>query len=141
MIDDVIASGEGLEKFRENIAVQGGDAAVCDDPEKLICKDLFSLPVVAVRDGFIDGIDAQTIGTCISQIGGGRTKAEDSIDHAVGYSCAARIGDDVRIGNALGIIHCRRKEDFDRISAKIQAAYSFSEERPPELKLVRAVIS
>ena len=36
-----LESGEALEKFRENIECQNGDAKVCDDPESLFDKNLY----------------------------------------------------------------------------------------------------
>ena len=140
-IEVVLASGEALEKFRENIIVQSGDGDVCSDPEMLICKGLLSKPVVADRDGYISAMDTQAIGTCISEIGGGRRRAEDTIDHAVGYSCEVRIGDTVKKGDPIGLVHCRTQDHFDQINLKLQAAHTISEQRPAELSLVRAVIS
>ncbi|MEP7074293.1 MAG: thymidine phosphorylase [Acidobacteriota bacterium] len=140
-IEGVLASGEALEKFRENIIVQSGDGDVCSEPEKLFCKDLLSKPVNADRDGFVSAMDTQSIGTCISEIGGGRTRADDKIDHAVGYSCEVRIGQSVKRGEPVGVVHCRTQGHFDQINLKLQAAHTISDARPAELSLVRAVIS
>ena len=42
-----------------------------------------------------------------SEIGGGRTKAEDAIDHAVGFACEKKIGDEIKENEILGILYIR----------------------------------
>ena len=45
--------------------------------------------------GFISEIDTFAIGNSIVEIGGGRMKAEDAIDHAVGFACEKKIGEEI----------------------------------------------
>ncbi|MCV4783710.1 thymidine phosphorylase, partial [Escherichia coli] len=42
-------------------------------------------------------------------LGGGRVKAEDSIDHAVGLSLEATTGDFVRAGESFGTVFARNE--------------------------------
>ena len=140
-IDGVLKSGEALEKFRENVEVQNGDPNVCSDPEILLDPSLLSVPVVSDKTGFISGMDTQVIGISICEIGGGRTRAEDTIDHAVGYSCEVKIGEKVEKGQTLGTIFCRNAAQADRIKDKLQAAHLIADEQPAESSLIRAVIS
>jgi pyrimidine-nucleoside phosphorylase len=39
-IQNVISSGEALERFKKNIELQDGDPSICDSPEKLLAKGL-----------------------------------------------------------------------------------------------------
>jgi pyrimidine-nucleoside phosphorylase len=140
-IGEVLSSGVALEKFRENVEVQSGDPRICDDPEMLVCKDLVSVPVVAKTGGFVTGIDTRMLGNSISEIGGGRTKAEDRVDHAVGYSCSVKIGDEIAEGGELGILHCRDQSQASQIVKKLQTAHTIADHRPVKQNLVRAVVS
>jgi len=140
-IDEVLKSGVALEKFRENVEVQSGDPRICDEPEMLFAKDLLSVLVVAETSGFVAGIDTRTMGNSISEIGGGRTKAEDNIDHAVGYSCEVKIGDKVAAGDTLGTVHCRKQDQADQIIKRLQRCYAIDEKMPVKQNLVRAVVS
>ena len=140
-IDGVLKSGEALEKFRENVEVQSGDPNICSDPEMLVDKSLLSVPVISNESGFIAGMDTQMIGTSISEIGGGRTRVEDKIDHAVGYSCEVKIGESVESGQTLGTIYCRNDTQAARIKDKLLAAHLITEEKPTDAALIRAVIS
>ena len=44
---DLIASGQAREKFRQGIALQGGDESVIDDPQRVLPKARFHLNVLS----------------------------------------------------------------------------------------------
>jgi len=81
------------------------------------------------------------MGNSISEIGGGRTRAEDKIDHAVGYSSEVKIGYKVESGDTLGILHCRTREQADQIATKLLNSHIVAAEMPIKQNLVRAVVS
>ena len=135
-----LESGEALEKFEENCSLQGADKTVSDRPEALLTKDLHEYRVTAKSDGFVTDADARTIGEAVVIIGGGRTKAEDEVDHAVGFSCEAKIGDEVRAGDILGILSCRSSADAERVSEKLESAYKINAEPPKRTELVKLAI-
>lgn len=136
-----LASGEALEKFRENLQLQGGDPAVCEKPALLLDDTISEVAVRATDAGFVSAIDALAIGNAIVEIGGGRTKADDKIDHAVGYSCRAVLGDQIRSGDPLGVLFCRDRSQADSIRAKLTAAYKLSpENNQKQPQLIQQVI-
>jgi thymidine phosphorylase len=139
-IQNALASGEALERFRQNIELQGGDPKVCDKPEMLLSKDLVEIPIMAAAAGSIGAIDTYAVGSAICEIGGGRTRAEDKVDHAVGYACTAKIGDKVKKGEAVGILYCHTQNQADWISEKLQNAYKIAKEIPERTKLIRAMV-
>jgi len=140
MIETALGSGDALERFRQNIELQGGDPKICDKPERLLKKGLTEAPVVADRNGFVSDIGTFAVGRAVSDIGGGRVRAEDSVDHAIAYESVKKIGDSVRRGETLGIIHCRRQSQADLIAAKLREAYKISGVKPGATKLVRAAV-
>ncbi|MBX3245085.1 MAG: thymidine phosphorylase [Acidobacteria bacterium] len=135
-----IQNGEALEKFRENCRLQGSGASVCDEPESILTNDLIEHRIVAKTGGFVTEADARSIGEAVVIIGGGRTRAEDTVDHSVGYSCEAKIGDEVRTGDVLGVLYCRRPADADRVSEKLESAYKINAEPPIRSELVKMAI-
>ncbi len=139
-IKTALDSGKALDAFRKNIELQGGDAKICDKPELLLTKGLVKVPITASVSGFISEIDTFLVGNAISEIGGGRVKAEDSVDHAVGYSCIRKLGDHVGKGDELGVIYCRKRNQADVISGKLQNAYKISRAITKTTKLIRAVV-
>lgn len=139
-IKNVMESGEVLEKFRQNIELQSGNAKVCDKPELLLTKGLVEVPILSSQNGYVSDIDTLAIGSAICDIGGGRVKAEDSVDHAVGYACTRKIGDRVQKGEELGIAYCRRKNQAGSVSEKLSSAYKISREIPRTTNLIRATV-
>ena len=137
-ITKALDSGEALAKFRHNIELQGGDPAVCDKPEKLLAKGLHKHKIVCDSDGFVAEVDALAVGESICAIGGGRVKAEDKVNHAVGFESVAKIGTAVRKGDLLGIAYARTAADAKRISEKLLNAYKIAAEIPKIRKLIRA---
>lgn len=99
-----IRSGAALEKLREMIAAQGGDARVIDEPQRLP-QAKFQVSVVAPRAGFVRDVDAMGVALAALRLGAGRAKAEDAVDHAVGVSALVKIGERVEAGAALAVIH------------------------------------
>ncbi|MBV9243123.1 MAG: thymidine phosphorylase, partial [Acidobacteria bacterium] len=135
-----LGSGDALERFRQNIILQGGDPRVCDKPEALLDKSLKKIPVTADRSGYITAIDTHCVGQCIGNIGGGRVKAEDKVDHAVGYSSDVKLGTRVRKGDELGIILARTKAEADSISQQLQNAYTIGPKKPDTTSLIRTAV-
>jgi pyrimidine-nucleoside phosphorylase len=138
--EQALSSGEVLERFRQNIELQGGDASVCDKPGTLLTKSLKKVPVTAIRNGYVTAIDTHCLGQCVGNIGGGRVKAEDKVDHAVGYSSIAKLGTRVRRGDELGVILARKKADAEAINQLLQNAYTIGPKKPDTTSLIKAAV-
>ncbi len=131
-IQNALDSGAALEKFRQNIECQNGDAVICDTPEILFDESLLEVEIKAEKAGFINAIDTLAVGASVSVIGGGRIKMADQIDYAVGYRCEKNLGDEVRNGETLGVIYCRTASQAESVEKKMRAAYQIGEEKPSE---------
>jgi pyrimidine-nucleoside phosphorylase len=139
-IHNALTSGAALERFKKNIELQGGDPKVCDKPESILTKGLKEEKVLSPQTGYVSEIDTFEMGRAICDIGGGRVKAEDGVDHAVGYQCIKKLGDRVQKGEELGIVYCRRKNQAEVASEKISAAYKIGRDVPRTTKLIRATV-
>jgi len=139
-IRKAIESGEALDKFRQNIELQGGDPKVCDKPETLLPKGIKESPVTSDTNGYVTEIDTLAVGQAVCDIGGGRVKAEDSIDPSVGYACLKKIGDRVQKGEALGIVYGRKQNQADQTSQNLRPAYKISREISRTTNLIRAKV-
>ena len=67
-----------------------------------------TVKVESPRSGFITRVDTTEIGHAIAAIGGGRVRIEDTIDPTVGFISELKIGDQVRAGEAIGVVYCAR---------------------------------
>jgi len=139
-IRKALESGEALARFRQNIELQGGDPTVCDKPEVLLTKGIKEVPVIAQTSGYVSAVDTLVVGNTVCDLGGGRIKTEDTVDHAVGYGCLTKIGDRVRKGDELGIVYCRNKNAGEAASENLSRAYRISKEISRTTNLIRTVV-
>ena len=141
MAAEKLADGSALEKFRQNIELQGGDPNVCDQPEMLLEKGLSECRVESLADGIVTEIDTFKIGSALVDLGGGRVRAEDKVDPSVGFCSHVRVGTAIRKGEPLGIAACRTADDAGRIRGRLQSAFVVSSDVPVvKPKLIQSVI-
>jgi pyrimidine-nucleoside phosphorylase len=139
--EDNLRSGAALEKFRENIELQKGDARVCDKPEKMLEANVRQIEIRSAANGFVFAVDTKAVGEAISMIGGGRTKTSDKIDFAVGFAARKKIGDTAEKNETLGILYCRNRNQADAVREKLQKAYKIANEPPPKTVLIKQIIN
>lgn len=140
-IRQVHQSGAALECFRKNVAAQGGDPRVCDDPTGILPLTEKAFKVESPRSGFVIKVETEEIGHAIAEAGGGRVRMEDKIDPAVGFLAEVKIGDELRPGDELGLVYCEDSDRGQRAAARIQAAYEIDDAPPAELPvLIKEVI-
>jgi thymidine phosphorylase len=126
-----IESGAGLEKLREMVHAQGGilDVARPVAPAS---------EVLSSRAGIVSAIDTQQLGQVIIELGGGRKRLGDKLDHAVGLEMLVRLGDEVEPGQALALIFAK-PDAAAKVHAQVLAAITVSDFRvdPPPLIVER----
>jgi pyrimidine-nucleoside phosphorylase len=130
-----ISAGRAAGKFREVIAAQGGDPAVVDDPSLLpqaACCELYFAP----NAGFVASIDPRCVGFGVIELGGGRARPADPIDHSVGFVIAAQPGDLVREGEPLGTIMARDEAGIEAGRRALQRAIVIADEAEYPLPLI-----
>lgn len=92
-------------------------------------------PLRAIADGYVTAINTQELGVAVGELGGGRMRKGDTIDHAVGLMVAKHVGDAVQAGEALLDIHARNWNDVQRVTMRLLKAYTIGLEpaAPPPL--------
>ncbi|HEX8142591.1 MAG TPA: thymidine phosphorylase [Pyrinomonadaceae bacterium] len=137
-----LESGAALEKFRANVEAQGGDARVCDDPSLLFDLTLHEVKVESPRNGFINHIETAELGNAVAALGGGRVRVEDSVDPGVGLIGQAKLGDEVRTGDVLGLVYGRSEALALEAARRVRAAYVLGDEPPSQAPaLIKEVIT
>ena len=119
-------NGKALQKFREFIGAQGGDVAQIDDPS-LLPSAKSILAVKAQSDGYVQKIDALSIGIAAMKLGAGRATKEDVIDMGVGVVLNKKVGEAVAKGDVLAYIHSNNEENEEVINYIMQAYEMTSE--------------
>ena len=137
-----ISSGAALERFRQVVRAQGGEATVLEDPSKLphaeFARDvLFASGNDSNPEGpyFVTGIDARKIGVAAMVLGAGRETMDSVIDPAVGISGLLKVGESLCAGDALCRIHFNGDERLEEAEKLVREAYRLSQKRvePPSL--------
>ncbi len=134
-----LADGRALKKFGAWIDAQGGAARVVDD-YALLPRARIVEEIVAPQDGFIAGINAEQVGLTVVDLGGGRAKKGDTIDHAVGVVFQPKVGARVARGDPLFTLHANDRAKFDAAKARLLAAYTFSPHAPALVELIHKVV-
>ena len=107
MLEDTIISGHAHRKFEEMVEAQGGDPAVVRNPAAAPQGSRGRDRFAPSEDSRVTAVDPRTIGHAIAWLGGGRTKADDTIDPAVGFVIPVKPGQKVVRGQLLGTVHAR----------------------------------
>jgi thymidine phosphorylase len=140
-MERAIASGAAAEVFQRMISALGGPGDLILRPD----AHLRAAPLVqaawASQPGFVSAIDTRAIGIAVVELGGGRARAEDAVDHAVGLTTLAGLGDEVGPNRPLAIIHARDGASMARAASRLAAAYTVSETRtaPPASAIIERI--
>ena len=134
-LKQVLDSGAAERKLCQVVAAQGGDPGAIVDLSKLP-RARRTIPVAALRDGVVTAIDSEAIGLAAMALGAGRGKASDLIDPAVGFVLEKKVGDPVRTGEPLLIMHVNEEGRVREVEERVTAAYSLGRQAPPPRSLV-----
>lgn len=130
-----ISSGRAADRFRAVIEAQGGDPAVVDDPSRLPQAGSCEL-FLAPRAGFVASIDPRRLGFGVIELGGGRAKPGEPLDHSVGFVLAVRPGDQVGTGEPLGSIMARDDAGIEAGRRALAEAIAIADEADYPLPLI-----
>ena len=139
-LEESIESGAALKKLADMVTAQGGDAAAVYDTSLLPAASV-QRRVKAPRDGYISAMEAKNIGLVSMHLGGGRATKEDVIDLSVGVVLAAKVGDRLRAGDDLAVIHAADEKAAEEAERELLACYTFSDEKPVRPPFIRGVVT
>jgi pyrimidine-nucleoside phosphorylase len=125
LCEQALAEGAALAKFKQLVKAQGGDLAVVEDPGMLPRAEIIE-EAEAASGGWIERIDAREVGLTVVELGGGREKKGDPIDHSVGVIIHRKVGDRVESGDPLFTVHASSADKADAAKQRLMAAHSIS---------------
>lgn len=134
LAEQAIREGHALEKFRILVETQGGDVTYVDDPEKFP-KAKYIEVVESHESGYLDQVQARTIGEAAVALGAGRAKKGDPVDHAVGFVIPHKVGDKVEKGQPLFTIHANDEDLLAEARRTVLAAFRWIDVPVPALPL------
>lgn len=126
MLMETITSGKAIEKLKEFVTAQGGDASVIDDTSNFH-NAKYVIPVKATKSGVVSKIHAENIGLVAMELGAGRATKESIIDLAVGIVLEKKRGDKVNEGDIIAYIHADDEEKGKKAVEGLLANYEISD--------------
>lgn len=141
MLEDRLASGAALDKFRAFVAAQGGDPSAVDEPDRLPQAPAI-VEVTAGRSGYVQRIDAEELGLAAMLLGAGRETKDAQIDYAVGLMLGRKVGDRVEADDPVAWLHARADDEKTRqIAERTRNAYVIGYEAPDMQPLLLSVVT
>ncbi|MBM4078632.1 MAG: hypothetical protein FJ278_02965 [Planctomycetes bacterium] len=130
-----IDDGRALRKFQEMVVRQGGSERALDELEQRV-RQAPTKPVLAPASGFVTAIDTRQMGLAACILGAGRQKADDAVDHRVGYEALVKLGERVERGQPLVKVFYSDEAKLPEAICMIAAAYEIGEQPQPNPPLV-----
>lgn len=134
-----IEDGSALNKLREMITAQGGNADVIDS-SGAFKQPKFSVDIISEREGYISRTDAERVGIASVILGAGREKKGDPIDPSAGIILKKKTGDSVSKGDVLATFYTDDETRIDVAKREFLDALIFGNEKPSKQKLIYKII-
>ena len=125
-----LSSGEAMERFARMVHALGGPADFCERPDAYLQRAPVRLRVEAPRSGYLAACQTRAIGLAVVELGGGRKRAADPIDHSVGINALLPLGTPVEQGEPIATVFAKTMEEAERIARDIAGFYTIAEEAP-----------
>jgi thymidine phosphorylase len=120
--EDALDDGRGLERLWAMLEAQGGSAGRPPIVHP-VC-----LTVKAADEGWVASVDALQCGMAVIDLGGGRLRKDDPIDHAAGLTIAAPSGARVCRGDPLVHVHAPSEAVARRALPRLATAWRLAAE-------------
>ena len=124
LAQELLDSGSAYKKFLKMVKLQGG--SIKRIPEAKIKK-----PIKAKQSGFIQRIDTFELGLCSTQLGAGRIAMDSIIDPSVGIIIKHKLGDKIKKGDTIAILHTNRPAK--EIESRIKDSVTIGSKKPKTL--------
>jgi len=140
LLEQKITSGAALDKFREVVEHQGGDAHIFQD-YSLLPVSKHNIKVLAPKSGYVHAINTFAIGMLLVELGGGRRQKEDKIDSSCGFKIYKKKGDYVNKGEPLVEVFSSYVRGAHTKRTAVQDLYTIKRYKVKHRALIRETIS
>ncbi len=121
---EALDDGRAAERFAAMVSALGGPSDLLRAPDRHLRAAPSVQEVLPAREGVVAALDVRAIGVAIIGLGGGRARESDAVDHAVGLTEVAGIGEPVAPdGRPLAVVHARDADGAARAADAVRGAY------------------
>ncbi|MFC1695785.1 thymidine phosphorylase [Pseudomonadota bacterium] len=138
MVVSCLESGRAAERFSRMVAAQGGPPNLLQKAEMYLPQASIIRPVFPDHGGYISKIETRTVGSVVVYLGGGRRRAEDSINPSVGISEISGIGSAVDTDTPLALIHAADENRWEHAAMRLKSAFAIGPERAEESPVIHS---
>lgn len=139
LMKSCIADGRAKQKLADFVEAQGGDTSYVWNTE-LFPKAAYTIEVPALQDGYVNQIQAESVGTACMMLGGGRETKDSEIDLSVGIYLNKKVGSYVKKGEPIAVVYANDPKKGEAAVKQVQSAYGIEPEKPEASKMIKAVI-
>lgn len=122
-----LETGRAAEAFGQMVAALGGPTDFVENFAAHLPKAKLTRTVTAPRSGHVAGIATRDIGLAVVELGGGRRRADDVVNPAVGLTDLVDLGVKVETGDPLAVIHADDAAQAEAAEVQVLAAYKIGE--------------
>lgn len=139
-LEAALTSGKAAEIFDAMVAAQGGPKDCCANYDRLLKKAPVIKPLYSEQAGYLAAMDTRGIGIAVINLGGGRRRADESIDHSVGFDGILPLGSQVDKHTPLAVIHAQSEAAWQQAAQEYLAALTFADAAPEATPMVYETI-
>lgn len=125
-----LSSGAAAEVFGRMVHALGGPADIVEKVDSYLKPAPVIRPVLAAQAGYLSACDTRGVGLAVIELGGGRSRPDDAIDHRVGFDRLLPLGTKVEKGDEIGRVHAANAEDAVRAAERLMTRYAVAPEAP-----------
>jgi len=133
MLEGALTSGRAAEIFSRMVSGLGGPTDFIENYACYLPMAKNQMSVIAKEDGHVSAIHTRDIGMTVVELGGGRMRADQSIDYSVGITDIAELGQKVSKGDTLCLINAKSQEESQLLVDKVVNSFQLSSD-PVELR-------
>lgn len=137
-LEQIINSGLVIDKFKQLVEIQGGNNEIIDNPGRLP-QAKYHVKVKSYQEGYVGAINTEAIGVSVMLLGAGRKRQDDLIDYSAGLTMVKKIGDKVKIGDTICLIHTNL-ENSKESEDMVRSAYTICDTEPTPINYIHEVI-
>ncbi|MFS8048251.1 thymidine phosphorylase [Rhizobium sp. BR 314] len=127
---EALASGKAAEIFGRMVHGLGGPVDLLENPDRYLVDAPVQKPIVAASDGWLGACDARGIGMSVIDLGGGRRRPQDNIDHRVGFSDILPLGTRISKGDRIATVHAADEASAEKAVVDLSANYCIVDAAP-----------
>ena len=135
-ITSSLTSGKAAECFGAMVADLGGPMGLMERPDDHLPAATVDVAILPTRSGIVHAIDTRALGVAVMQLGGGRRRADDAVDYAVGLSAVVAIGEPVGPDAPLCRVHARSPSAAEDVAGAIRDAISIEDAPAQPMSLI-----